>query len=254
MVTAAMNGRPATRNADRNAFLALVTLVWVGIVTGFGTDSFEHVRRHGVDYPFIVHVHAVVFTTWLVLFTVQVALIRKRRPDLHQRLGIAGALLAAGMVILGPATALRIAAMNFDGQGDSPEFLAVEFITILAFAVFTGSGLLLRRTPAAHKRLMLLGLIYLSTPGFARYVNGLIANSIGLLPALGNGVWGLFVRIYLGPDILMVGLGIYDLVTRRRLFLVYLAGIAFTALLQYTALILLQSPAWKILSLRLISP
>ena len=254
MVTAAMDGRPATGNADRNALLALVALVWVGIVTGFGADSFEHVRRHGLDYPLIVHVHAVLFTSWLVLFTVQIALVRNRRPDLHQRLGIAGALLAAGMVVLGPATALQIAAANFDGQGDAPEFLAVEFITVLAFAVFTGAGLLLRRTPAAHKRLMLLGLIYLSTPGFARYLNGLIANSMGLLPALGFGSLGLFVRIYLGPDILIVGLGIYDLVTRRRLFPVYLAGVAFAALLQYTALMLLQIPAWKTLSVKLISP
>jgi hypothetical protein len=42
------------------------------------------------------------------LFTVQVALIRKARADIHRRLGLAGAALAAIMVVLGPATALVV--------------------------------------------------------------------------------------------------------------------------------------------------
>jgi hypothetical protein len=49
--------------------------VWVGVLSGFGTDSFKHLREYGLDYPLIVHLHAVAFVGWLVLFTVQVALI-----------------------------------------------------------------------------------------------------------------------------------------------------------------------------------
>lgn len=77
----------------------------VGVLSGFGTDSFNHVRKYGLDYPLIVHFHAVAFVSWLVLFTVQVALIRTARADIHRRLGKAGAVLAAVMVVLGPATA-----------------------------------------------------------------------------------------------------------------------------------------------------
>ncbi len=92
--------------ADRNAFLFLVALIWVGVLTGFDADSFDHIRRHGLDYPLIVHVHAVAFVGWLVLFTTQVLLIRKARADLHRRLGLAAIGLAAVMIVLGPATAL----------------------------------------------------------------------------------------------------------------------------------------------------
>ena len=143
-------------------------MVWVAVLSGFGTDTFNHVSKFGLDYPLIVHFHAVAFVGWLALFTVQVALIRQGRPDIHRRLGLAGVVLAALMVVLGPATALVVDAHRFAATGQTPEFLAVQLTDILAFSGLTGAGLLLRARSAAHKRLMLLGLIYISDAGFAR--------------------------------------------------------------------------------------
>lgn len=57
-------------------------------------------------------------------------------------------------------------AARFATTGRTPEFLAVQFSDILAFAGLTTAGLLLRGNSAAHKRLMLLGLIYISDAGF----------------------------------------------------------------------------------------
>ena len=142
------------------------------MLSGFGSDSFSHVRKHGLDYPLIVHCHAVAFVGWLVLFSVQVALIGNGRPDLHRRLGMAGAGLAAVMVVLGPATALFVDAARYSATGRTPEFLALQLTDILAFAGLTAAALLLRAVPAAHTRLMLLGLIYISDAGFARLLNG----------------------------------------------------------------------------------
>ena len=231
---------------DRNAFLLFTALVWVGVLSGFGTDSFEHLRKYGLDYPLIVHFHAVVFVGWLVLFTVQVALIRNGRAQMHRRLGTAGTLLAAIMVVLGPATALVVAASRFAATGQTPEFLAVQLTDIVAFAGLTGSGLLLRRIPSAHKRLMLLGLIYISDAGFARLLNGVMAAPFG------QGVWGEMAGLYLGSDLLVLGLGVYDLATRFRLHPVYVAGVVWTIALQFIALVLVGNPAWKALSLHLI--
>jgi hypothetical protein len=64
------------------------------VLSGFGTDSFHHLRKYGLDYPLIVHFHAVAFVGWLSLFTAQVLLIRTARADIHRRLGVAGAVLA----------------------------------------------------------------------------------------------------------------------------------------------------------------
>jgi len=246
MTSIAIGGFPARPNADRNAFLFLTLLVWAGVLSGFGTDSFDHVRKHGLDYPLIVHFHAVVFVSWLTLFTTQVALIRNGRPDLHRRLGMAGAALAAVMLALGPATAVTVDAARFVAKGRTPEFLAVQLTDILAFAGLTGTGLLLRGTPSAHKRLMLLGLIYISDAGFARFLNPLVATP------LGDGFWGEMAGLYLGSDLLVLALGVYDLATRRRLHPVYIVGATWMVALQLTARTLLHSPAWKAVALHLI--
>ncbi len=232
--------------ADRTAFLLFTALVWVGVLSGFGTDSFNHVRKYGLDYPLIVHFHALAFVGWLLLFTVQVALIRKAHVDMHRRLGMAGALLAAIMVVLGPATALVVDGARFTATGQTPEFLAVQLTDIIAFAGLTGAALLLRRFSSAHKRLMLLGLIYISDAGFARLLNRVAAAP------LGDGVLGDIAGLYLGSDLLMLGLGVYDLSTHGRLHRAYVAGVVWTIALQVTALVLLNDPTWKALSLRLI--
>ena len=65
---------PARASADRNAFLLFTALVWVAVLSGFGTDTFNHLSKYGLDYPLIVHFHAVAFVGYLVLFTVQVTL------------------------------------------------------------------------------------------------------------------------------------------------------------------------------------
>ena len=81
--------------ADRNTFLIFTALIWVAVLSGFGTDTFNHLSTYGLDYPLIVHFHALAFVGYLTLFSVQVALIRNARVDIHRRLGIAGSVLAS---------------------------------------------------------------------------------------------------------------------------------------------------------------
>jgi hypothetical protein len=69
---------------------------------------------------------------------------------------------------------------------------------------------------------------------------------------LAHGVWDRIAGLYLGSDLLMLGLGVYDLATRGRLHPAYIGGVAWTIALQFTALVLLRNPTWKALSVRLI--
>jgi hypothetical protein len=244
IITAA--GFPTRSHPDRDAFLLFVGVVWVGVLSGFGTDSFKHVSKFGLDYPLIVHFHAVAFVGWLVLFTVQVLLIRTARGDIHRKLGTVGAILAVIMLFLGPATALIVDARAYEMSGTTPEFLAVQFTDILAFATLTGAGLLLRRNSAAHKRLLLLGLLYISDAGFARLINPIIAEHFG------QSFLGGMAHLYLGSDFLMLGLGVYDFATRRKLHPAYVAGFIWALALQVTAYTLLSVPGWKIIAVHLI--
>src|SRR5664279_5291888 len=49
----------------------------------------------------LIHIHGAVFSAWFLLLVAQTSLISARRLDLHRRLGVLGAGLAAAMVILG---------------------------------------------------------------------------------------------------------------------------------------------------------
>ena len=84
-------------------------------------------------------------------------------------------------------------------------------------------------------------------PASLGFLNGHV-----VVAPLGHSVLGSIAGLYLGSDLLMLGLGVYDFATRGRLHPAYIAGVVWTIVLQFTALTLLVDPTWKALSLHLI--
>jgi hypothetical protein len=109
-------------------------------------------------------------TSWLVLFLVQVSLISTRRAAMHRRLGVAGAILAAVVLVVGYLTAVTGAKLGVTAPGGPPPlaFLAVPIGTLTAFGVLVTLAISYRRSPEIHKRLMLLATIALIAPALAR--------------------------------------------------------------------------------------
>ena len=202
---------------DRNFFLLYVALIWLGICAGFGPDILSHIETHAPPYPLIVHFHAPAFVAWLVLLTTQVLLVRAGRADIHRKLGIVGAALAIVMVMLGPATAIVVDGLQFGTPKSDPAFISVQLTDMLAFAGLVTGGILWRKDAATHKRFMLLATLYISDAGFARWLGQ------SVMAYLGAGFWAMGAGLYGASDTLIVGLGIYDLITRRRLHSVYLS-------------------------------
>jgi uncharacterized membrane protein len=231
---------------DRNFFALYVALLWLGILGGFLPEIVQHVAQQKPPFPLVVHVHAVVFLSWLVLLTTQVVLIRRRRADLHRKLGIAAMALAALMVIVGPATAFYMQRYHWGTPESDPPFLAIQLTDIIAFAGLATAAFALRADSPAHKRLILLATLYISDAGFARLFGG------GVHGVLGDGVWPFLAEAYLANDVLILGMGAYDLATRKRLHPAYIAGVAWVFALQLTASFLYHSPLWKPVALRLI--
>lgn len=108
----------------------------------------------------LIIAHAATMTAWMALLLIQSLLIVGRQARLHMMLGKAGAVLAAGIVVLGAKLgieATRLAPTELRMSGLTPkQFLAVPIITITAFAVFVGLGLWQRRRPQSHRAMMLL--------------------------------------------------------------------------------------------------
>jgi hypothetical protein len=232
---------------DRNFYLVMVALAWLGILRGFGGEIAGRIRTHPPAYPIIVHFHAVIFVGWLVLFTVQVLLIRSKKLSTHKKLGFGLVYLAGLMAVIGPATALTVQHRSIGRPDADFAFLSVQLIDILAFVGLTGAGLLLRKSPASHKRLILLGTIYTTGAGYARWL------ADGILAHLGMSYWHFWLALYLGPVVLALLAGLYDLVTRKKLHPSWILGAAYMFACEMLAVFLYFSPAWGECAKRMIT-
>ena len=176
--------------------IAAVATVFFGFAPTYYLKSFPHTAAYPTGLPVspslpaLVHVHALVFSVWILLFLAQTTLIAADRPHLHRRLGIAGAVLAPFMVILGVMTAMKGGRDGWNPGGPYPDslaFMIVGLVDILIFAAFVTAGLYFRRRAELHKRLMLLATVGgLMWPAITRmpYVAGRPLPMFALLSAL----------------------------------------------------------------------
>ena len=226
------------RRWDRNFFLLMVALIWLGILMGFVP---EIIGRIHADKPFpaVVYFHGAVFVTWLCLLTTQVLLIRARRVDLHRELGMAGVALYGAMLVLGIVTSVVVDYKDFVTPQSDPSFFSIQLADMLAFGVLGGAAIALRKSPDAHKRLMVLATIFIADAGFSRWW------SPGLERLLGNGYWGNWAQLYLSDFLLAALVGAYDLLSRRRLYSAYVFGAVWGVGVDLVAIWMYVSPWWK---------
>jgi hypothetical protein len=231
---------------DRYAFAAFVALIWVVILMGFVPQVVRKFQEHTFLYPVAVHIHAAVYLSWLILLTVQTTLIGRGNVAAHRRLGTFGAGLVVLVVLTGLAATYVVENMMLGTPRSDPAFISTLLVDVLNFASLATAGLLWRRDAAAHKRLMLLATMSLLQAGFIRWWGA------ALLAAYGHGFLGGWMADFLGVSLLVLALGFYDLVTRRRLHPAYVLGAAWLLSWQIIAKWLYVSRWWKDASLHLL--
>jgi hypothetical protein len=233
---------PGTRFAafhrhDRAMAAGVVAIVWLAIVAGFGIDMVKRAQAGELSFPLIVHLHVAAYSAWLVLLAVQVWLVRTRRVAQHRSLGRAALVLLPLMLVLGPATAL-VQARNPWMPDRWIAWLSVNFTNAIGSVALLAAGLVLRRDAAAHKRLMLMGTIAVTEPGFSRiWLPYLSAR-------LGEGYWRFYLATYVGTLALVIAVGVYDYATRRRLHPAYLAAALWIVANEMLATWLFYQPFW----------
>jgi hypothetical protein len=195
---------------------------------GFGPTYFFKPVHASPPLSPLLHVHGLVFTAWLVLLIIQSGLVRADRVDLHKRLGIAGAALAASIVALGLAVALNGARRGTSADGMTPlAFLIFPFGQVLLFAGFVGVALWKRRQPELHRRLILLATICMMTPAISRIV--------GHRAALASFLTLIFVVVAM----------LHDWKSDRRVHPVYIWGGAILLVSGPLRAVLGNSAAWQ---------
>ena len=207
--------RPASQRAERNFFSGMAVAIIFIALAGFARTYFLRLVLPPLtpalrELTPLIHLHGLLFTGWVMLLLVQVRLVAKGRIDLHRRLGMAGVVMAALLVLVGIFTALQAVVRGVAPDGMDPgRFLIVPLVAIGLFAIFIVAAIRARRDAQSHKRLMLLATIALLPPAIARWV-----LLLGLTPQV----------VFAVATLLLLPLIIWDVKSRRRLHPVTLWG------------------------------
>jgi hypothetical protein len=193
-----------------------IVAVFVGFAPTFYLRGYFGLRPDQPPLSPLLIVHGLVGTSWMALFLAQSLLVVRRRTDLHKRLGIATAIVAMLLVVVGVMTAIDALRRDVGPFGLDPRtwFLSVPLMGTVIFGVFVAVALVRRRVPETHRRLMLLATITLLNPAFGRVVGRYL--SIGLS--------GFLLLIFLLTDLFVIVAVVHDLRTRRQVHPVYVWG------------------------------
>lgn len=150
--TPVISHSPARQDRIFHTGMAVACLITA--VVGFGPSYFFKPVHPTPPLLPLLHVHGVVFTTWLVLLIVQSGLVKANRVDLHKRLGFFGAILAGLMLVLGMFVAIDGARRGVSADGMAPlAFMIFPFGQTVMFAGFVGVELWKRRQPELQSAL-----------------------------------------------------------------------------------------------------
>lgn len=207
---------------DRMASAVWLGILWVGMIAGFGVDFPLYLHSNPAP-PKVVHVHAVVFSMWMLILTAQVLLVLGDRVSVHRKMGWVAAGWAGLMAVFGPWAALAWHAVNLGLPSGDPPFLSVQLLNMVGFLTLLCWGITQRRNPATHRRMMILSTVALADPGFARFSGWYWPNEPKTLL-----VW--FFWVFYG-NVLLVGLMLgWDLWKKRLIRSFVIASVSLLAL------------------------
>lgn len=212
----------------RPLYVALSALMALIAVVGFWPTYYGPLARLSLTQSPLIHLHALVFTGWLALFSAQAVLAATGRLRWHLRLGRVGMAYGVAVAIMGLTTGvMRAAALPRGGQAEGLLYVAV--VDMLVFASFFGAALWFRRRPEAHKRLMTVA------------ATTLLVAAVGRMPFLPPAPGGLAVMflVWSSPVLLAVA---HDWRHQRGVHPVYVAGLVVFAFRVWSEPLALTSP------------
>ena len=232
MVSTPLDLQVGRKGGERRLYTGAALLALLIVFAGFARTYYLKGAFGTPDLSVLVHMHGFVMTSWVVLFLVQARLVASGRTDLHRRLGVIGAALAALLVIVGVLTAIT-AARNGVSPGPPPlVFLAIPIGDMVVFTILITAAILYRRRADFHKRLMLLATLSILTAAIARIPVDALQS--GGLPAF-----------FGATDLVILACIAFDTVKNRRLHPAFAAGLALVIASQVARFLVAGTPQWQ---------
>lgn len=230
----ATNSLPG-RRFDHVFFPGLAWLMLIIVFVGFAPSYYLAGVVRAPLPSLAIHVHAVLFSSWILLLIAQTSLTAAGRVDIHRRLGIAGVILAGSMLVVGVWAATDGLARG-SHVGDPLAFYIFPLANVVAFAVLIVFAYRARFDPAAHKRLIMVASTALMTAPIARWHlhNFLRTREFGVGAIMAERLSYIFILLLIG----------YDLWTTRRVHRATVWAGAFLIVFRQLALYFGRTGVW----------
>lgn len=189
-------------------YLFMSLLIVAVILYGFSFTIGKNLIHPAIPRPWILYVHATVFSSWLVLFVLQSTLVRSRKVQWHRRLGWFGIALGTLIPVLGISTAITMGRFNAVTlhATDAEASLVIPLFDMVCFTGTFPLAVYWRKKPELHRRLMLVATCALTAAAFGRFPASILPGYL----------------FYAGVDVLIL-LGVArDLIVERAVHRVYL--------------------------------
>ena len=190
----------------------------------------------------LIHVHAALFTIWLLLYISQASLIMTGHARVHLRMGpwlaaYGFAIAAVGLYTAGLlANRLGVRENDFEAAA---QFVFFPVIDMVYFAGFLAAAVAYRKRPDLHKRAMFVATFSIAVVGLGRLV-----GRTGFESAL------LWQPLNLAPLLIAIA---YDLFVCRKFYSVLVIGLV-VHLIRLNADAFVKTEAWLPIGRALIAP
>jgi len=183
MTAPAIVTAPGTVRRFRPSFFFWMTLVMgLFVFGGFGMTYLLPMSRGAFPpAPPIVHLHGLIFFSWMILLLVQAGLVGAGNVRLHRSLGTWGIAHATAVIYTGILLQL-IATRRAMDKGFAPgtDGLYLGLCAFFGFSLMFILAIRNTRRPEIHKRMILFAMLPLLPPG----VNRFWSKGLGLVDAI----------------------------------------------------------------------
>jgi len=170
----------------RVLYMGLSVVMALIAIVGFWPRYFGPLVLGTLVQPLLIHIHATVFTGWLVLFFLQAYFAATKRIQLHMTLGRLGIWYGLLLIVVGLTTGMVRAAAAPPAQ--APRLLYVSVADMAMFGGFFAAAIWFRKKPKVHRPAMVVAATALLVAAVGRMTflppNGAIRLAIWSLPIL----------------------------------------------------------------------
>ncbi len=219
---------------DRSFFLG--TAIWFLVVLVWGFSPSFYFRSSTLEpLRIALHFHGFFATCWFLLYLTQTLLLNTSKyRKYHFRLGWIGVFLIFVIFISGLITTFTKAIVT-------PHSAADGFIYFLLFFGFAGAGILYRKKPFVHKRLLVFAGAILSSAAVARI------DFFGFIMGASDYTY------YIGTFFTIIALFIYDMIVYKKVFKVTLICSIITYIVLIQSHFIWESKAWSDIVSRIVN-